>query len=634
MAGADAIVRVDFVANTRDLQRGARDATNATKGIGSSLAGIGRKVAMAGAIAGLAALGAAARTGFKEMEEGQKVAADTNAVLKSTGGVANVTAQHVSDLATSLMKKSGVDDEAIASSENLLLTFTKVQNQVGAGNDIFDQAAKATLDYSVRFKKDLGGSATVVGKALNDPIRGMTALSKVGVTFDEGQRKTIKSMVESGDLLGAQKVILAELKKETGGAAEAYGKTLPGQIDIAKQSYANLTGELMTSLLPAFTAAMNVLQPMLAFLAKNPGVVKAIAAAIAVLSVAMFALSFATTIAAAAEVALLAPILLVAAAILALIVVVVLLWKNWDTVTAGISAAWDAIKSAIGSAVGWIGDQIRKVPGLITDAIGAIATAAAGVATAIVTGIKAGVAAAKDWIGTVISQVPGKIRNALSAVTSAAASIGSAIVTGVKSGVAAAKDWIGTVAGQIPGKITGALHAVTSAAASIGSAIVTGIKAGVAAAKDWIGTVVGQIAGKITAAVHDVTSAAEAIGSAIANGIKKGIESAVAWVGQKISGIAGKLSSLLSKIPGAGKVGKAVGGLSVPHFASGAVVTRPTLALIGEAGTEFVTPEATLRRMLAEGGGGDYVLNLTTQRADAADIAYGFRRLELLRTGR
>ena len=47
------------------------------------------------------------------------------------------------------MKKTGVDDEAIPSGENLLLTFTNIRNEAGKGNDVFDQATTATLDLSV-----------------------------------------------------------------------------------------------------------------------------------------------------------------------------------------------------------------------------------------------------------------------------------------------------------------------------------------------------------------------------------------------------------------------------------------------------------------------------------------------------
>jgi acid phosphatase family membrane protein YuiD len=86
------------------------------------------------------------------------VAAQTAAVLKSTGGEANVTAKHVSNLATAISRKTGIDDEAIQSGENLLLTFTKIRNEAGKGNDVFDQATRITNDMSVALGQDLKSS--------------------------------------------------------------------------------------------------------------------------------------------------------------------------------------------------------------------------------------------------------------------------------------------------------------------------------------------------------------------------------------------------------------------------------------------------------------------------------------------
>jgi acid phosphatase family membrane protein YuiD len=90
----------------------------------------------------------------KQFEESHKIAKQTDAVLKSTGGAANVTAKHVSDLATAISKKTGIDDEAIQSGENLLLTFTKVRNETGKGNKIFDQATRVVTDMSAALGQD------------------------------------------------------------------------------------------------------------------------------------------------------------------------------------------------------------------------------------------------------------------------------------------------------------------------------------------------------------------------------------------------------------------------------------------------------------------------------------------------
>lgn len=155
-----------------------------------------------------------------EATEANKVLAITQAALKSTGGAAGVTADQISGLAEKLSGLTGVDDEAIQGAENLLLTFTSIKNAAGKGNDIFNQTTKAALDLSTRFG-GLDSSAIQLGKALQDPIKGVSALTRVGISFNEQQKKQIEQMVKSGDLMGAQKIILGEINREVGGSAEA-----------------------------------------------------------------------------------------------------------------------------------------------------------------------------------------------------------------------------------------------------------------------------------------------------------------------------------------------------------------------------------------------------------------------------
>jgi len=176
-------------------------------------------------------------------------------VLKSTGGAANVTSKQITTMSESLMRLSGVDDEAIQSGQNLLLTFTKIRNETGAGNKIFDQATVAMLDLSVAMGKDLSSSAILVGKALNDPVKGVGALSKAGVQFTASQKDTIKALVDSGNVIGAQKMILKELEVQFAGSAKAAGQTLPGQLNILKQTFSNTAAELVARFIPAITTA-------------------------------------------------------------------------------------------------------------------------------------------------------------------------------------------------------------------------------------------------------------------------------------------------------------------------------------------------------------------------------------------
>lgn len=155
--------------------------------------------------------------------------------LKSTGHAAGLTADELKKMASALQQVTTVGDETIIEAQGLLLTFTKI------GRDVFPQAIKAVLNMSQALGQDLKSSALQLGKALNDPILGMTALRRVGVNFNKSQVELVKNMVDSNDILGAQKFILAELEIEFGGAAEAARDTFGGK----NKALANAFGDTM-----------------------------------------------------------------------------------------------------------------------------------------------------------------------------------------------------------------------------------------------------------------------------------------------------------------------------------------------------------------------------------------------------
>lgn len=239
---------VPIVADTSGLVRGLNHGT-------SGLRKFGKMAALVGGAAALGGLVATLKIGVDEFMGAQKVLAQTGAVLKSTGGAANVTSRQITTMSESLMKLSGVDDEAIQSGQNLLLTFTKIRNETGKGNNIFDQATLAMTNLSVAMGKDLSSSAILVGKALNDPVKGVGALSRAGVQFTASQKDTIKALVDSGNVMGAQKMILKELETQFGGSAKAAGQTLPGQLNILKETFRNTAAELVTVFIPYLSRA-------------------------------------------------------------------------------------------------------------------------------------------------------------------------------------------------------------------------------------------------------------------------------------------------------------------------------------------------------------------------------------------
>src|SRR6185312_14195824 len=168
----------------------------------------------------------------------------TAAVIKSTGGAAHISAQQVADLADQLAQMSGISNDTIEGSENLLLTFRAI------GSQTFPIATKAILDMSVAMHEDLQSATIQVGKALQDPIHGVTTLQRVGVQLTDSQKALIKQFMDTGQSAKAQAVILDELNKEFGGSAEAAGKTLPGQLAILNEKWDEAKQKIGMAVIP------------------------------------------------------------------------------------------------------------------------------------------------------------------------------------------------------------------------------------------------------------------------------------------------------------------------------------------------------------------------------------------------
>ena len=200
------------------LKRYASEAKAALAGVadkfrhlGSSIPGVNRLTTALGAAGLVGALAKATQLAKVQEDAERKLAA----VLKATGGAAGLSADQIKKFAAARQNLTNFGDEATIAVASVLATFREIKG------DVFKDALVAIQDMSTILGTDMKGSAIQLGKALNDPIAGIAALTRSGVSFTEQQKAQIKAMQESGNVLGAQKIILAELKAEFGGAAEA-----------------------------------------------------------------------------------------------------------------------------------------------------------------------------------------------------------------------------------------------------------------------------------------------------------------------------------------------------------------------------------------------------------------------------
>lgn len=254
---------LEFVAQD-DATRVAASVAQSVADVGTAADNTGGKMDLLGEIAtgalravgeaafnalgsGLSALGDFVGDSIGEASEWQNALAQTEAVIKSTGGAAGITAQEMANMAADLSAANGMSlfsDDAILGAQNVLATFTNIK---GVG---FEDATGAILDISQALGTDLQSATIQVGKALNDPTQGISALSRVGVSFTEQQKQQIETMQEAGDMAGAQAIIIAELNKEFGGSAAAAVNTYTGQMTVLTEQFNDVKGSVGEALLP------------------------------------------------------------------------------------------------------------------------------------------------------------------------------------------------------------------------------------------------------------------------------------------------------------------------------------------------------------------------------------------------
>ncbi|MEQ1890101.1 MAG: phage tail length tape measure family protein [Alphaproteobacteria bacterium] len=174
------------------------------------------------AAAGIGALTLGLKASLSAAAEAEKLELRLGAVLRATGQSAGFTKAQLLDYSSELQSSLKIDDEAITQAATVMATFRAVSG------DTFKQSIALAADMSAVFGGDLTSSTLQLGKALQDPVAGISALQRVGVTFTAQQKDLIQSLMDTGDAAGAQAVILKELENQVGGAAKAEAGGLSG----------------------------------------------------------------------------------------------------------------------------------------------------------------------------------------------------------------------------------------------------------------------------------------------------------------------------------------------------------------------------------------------------------------------
>ena len=163
------------------------------------------------------------------IDEGIKRDAQIKQQLINTNSAAGKSFEDLAAQAKQLTKETLFTDEQIKNAQAITLTFTNIRDEV------FDRTIPVIQDLSTVMGTDLTSGSIQLGKALNDPIAGITALSRTGIQFNDSQKSMIKGFVETNDIASAQNIILEELEKQVGGTAKAAAEAGLGPYQLLQQ---------------------------------------------------------------------------------------------------------------------------------------------------------------------------------------------------------------------------------------------------------------------------------------------------------------------------------------------------------------------------------------------------------------
>ena len=616
----DLILRVG--ADTSKLNQGLGDARKAIAKNTREIQNLGRNLTV-GITAPLAIMGATSVQAFREQN---KAIAQVEAGLKSTAGQVGFTSQELQKMASDLQNKTLFGDEVILKDATAqLLTFTNISGQN------FARTQQAALDLATRLDGDLKGASIQLGKALNDPVANLSALSRSGIQFSEDQKVVIKSLTETGNLAEAQTLILDELNKQYGGSAEAAAEADGGFTQLAN-SFGDLQEEIGRLLVQYLRPIVDRLKTFVQFLQGTSDGTKALALGVAAIAAAI------------------GPVLLILPNLISGIKMAQTAFALLNTTM--LANPFGAVAAAIGLVVGAVimlnnassegsskVDQLKKsLAGMDLEQQAASIEGAVTAQTAYVEQLKeqkAALEALPKYKRSSGSQAARDIKKLETALETANADL--AAMQQLQKGVALQMNDVGIASNKVGDLLTflsQGISKTTEDSKKLGPALVEGLKPLTVASIDntvvkglqKISTKVAEIADEAKRSLMQSQAELHSFAMRIAGSLQNIFSSMIAGTFDFKKSMIDALKAVLAQalallavfavmtaLTGGvgGKFFEAVGGLKgfmasgfgIPQFADGGIVSGPTMGLVGEypgakTNPEVIAPLDKLRGML------------------------------------
>ena len=260
MAGS--AIRIAVLANAANAISGIQSTTKelgVLGRVGSKLGSALKVGILGGAVAATAGLAVFAKDSIQGAQESLQIHKVFESQLHRLGAAGKLAFKDSVQFAGDFGDAIGQDDDRVLAVVNKLSTFPNAFRKGALGAQAMERATKAAFDLEATGIGSAESNIIGIGKALDNPIKGMTALSKAGVSFSEAETASIKAAVARGDIAKAQQILLKGIESNAKGAAEAGVSGM----DKLKARLANIGEGFAGELLPKINAFADVLSSKL-----------------------------------------------------------------------------------------------------------------------------------------------------------------------------------------------------------------------------------------------------------------------------------------------------------------------------------------------------------------------------------
>lgn len=375
-AVADAITKAFRIRPTgegfKEVERGADRAEKEVKELGIATEKTQSQLLKLTAIeAGFRALSSAIRTTVSGVLELTGIYADAELVQeKLRGGLERLgdssAFERLIKQANDLQNITPFSNDDITNMQAMYTTF-------GLNADMIERLTGVSLDLASAFSRagdtgmDLTQVSILIGKAAGAELVG--ALSRVGIMMSDTQKK----MLEAADTMERVSIISEIMSQNSNLTAEAFGKTLAGQMKIAENAMDDVRKKMGEFLAPAVQTVAKAVQNLANFFLSLPTAIQVAIGAIAALGVAILSL---TAVIAVFDIATGGVLIIIGAIVTALAGVVVAIGyylddiREWINENQVLTGTLNNMKAMIDEAF----DSLKNLWNMLTENIGVTAS--------------------------------------------------------------------------------------------------------------------------------------------------------------------------------------------------------------------------------------------------------------------